>query len=116
MALRRRAVPVIERFFVWQITVERYLGGNARVKSYAQPDKSLRAKVTMGRELVTDADGREVVTVAKVHLPVGTPTIPAESLVTLPERFGGAKVRVVAEAVRDSGLPALPKFYRLDLS
>jgi hypothetical protein len=109
-------MSMINRFFVWPITVERHLGGNARSKSYAAPDNSLRAKVTIGRELITDADGREVVTTAKVHLPVGTPRIPAESLVTLPERFGGSKVRVVAEAVRDSGRPALPKFYRLDLS
>ncbi|QTJ64978.1 hypothetical protein HYG77_04770 [Rhodococcus sp. ZPP] len=103
-------------FYTWPITVERYLGGNARGKSYDAPDKSLKAKVTITRDVVTDADGREVVTKARISLPVGTPTIPAESLVTLPERFGGAKVKVVAEAITDSGLPALPKFYRLDLS
>ncbi|WP_054246386.1 hypothetical protein [Rhodococcus opacus] len=107
---------MIERFFVWPITVERYRGGNARSKSYAAPDNTLKAKVTITRDVVKDADGREVVTTAKVYLPVGTPTVPAESLVTLPERFGGAKVRVVAEAVRDSGRLALPKFYRLDVS
>ncbi|EKT83044.1 hypothetical protein WSS_A09012 [Rhodococcus opacus M213] len=109
-------MSMIDRFFVWPIIVERHLGGNARGKSFAVPDTSLKAKVTIGRELITDADGREVVTTARISLPVGTPRIPAESLVTLPDRFGGSKVRVVAEAVRDSGRPALPKFYRLDLS
>lgn len=109
-------MSMINRFFVWPITVERYLGGNARNKSYAAPDNSLKAKVTITRDVVKDADGREVVTTAKVYLPVETPTVPAESLVTLPERFGGAKVKVVAEAVRDSGRRALPKFYRLDVS
>jgi hypothetical protein len=109
-------MSMIDRFFVWPITVERYLGGNARGKSYAAPDKSLKAKVTVTRDVVKDADGREVVTTARVTLPVGTPKVPAESLGTLPGRSAGAKVKVVAEAVRDSGLPALPKFYRLDLS
>lgn len=109
-------MSMINRFFVWPITVERYRGGNARGKSYDAPDKSLKAKVTITRDVVKDADGREVVTTARVTLPMGTPQVPAESLVTLPERFGGAKVKVVAEAVRDSGLRALPKFYRLDVS
>lgn len=105
---------MIERFFVWPIAVQRHLGANADSDSYEPIDESLLAKITTGNQLVRDGDGDEVVTSTRIDLPSSTPTIPSESLVTLPGRFGGRTVRVVAEAVNDAGRPGFPSFYRLD--
>lgn len=101
-------------FYTMPIVVQRKTGQSAAGPILAAPDNSLLARIVAERRIVRNAAGHEVVSEARVSLPPGTPTIPPESLVTLPANFSGRIATVLAEGLHDAGLPIA--FYRLDLT
>lgn len=100
-------------FFTTPITVMRKTGDTPAGPTFAAPDKSLRGKVKNETRVVRTADGREVVSQARVALPFATPTIPIESRVILPN---GRTAAVLVEEHIDSGLSYLPNYYVIDVA
>lgn len=107
---------MIDQFFVWPISVRRKLDRTATAPVFAAADDSPRAKVRVENRVVVDADGREVVASVTLQMSADTERFPEGSEVTLPARFGGRTVRVVAEGLHDSGLSALPRYYEVNLA
>ena len=99
-------------FFTEPITVYRKTGHGAAGAIYAAPDRTLRGHVVNEQRVVRGADAAEIVSTARVNLPYGTPTIPPESKVTLPD---GRTVMVLGEQ-RHDGPPVLPRYYSIDLT
>lgn len=104
-------------FYTWPIVVERKIGQGAAGTVFAAPDGTdgtLKARVRAERKLVRSAQGQEVISEARVTLPVDTPIIPPGSRVTLPARWSNRVALVIVEGLHDAGLPIA--FYAVDLT
>lgn len=116
------AAELIEKaWFTWPITVQRHAGEGPYEPVFDPPDsgtpeKPLLGKVTMKRKLVKTVDGTEVISEARVSLPVDTALIPVDSLVTLPPEFGGRVAQVLADQLHHDGTGLTPNFYSVDLT
>ena len=116
------AAELIEKaWFVWPITVQRHAGEGPYGPAYEPPDSGtaehpLLGKITTKRKLVRAADGSEVISEARVSLPVGTALIPVDSLVSFPPEFGGRTAEVLAEQRHDDGNGLTPNYYSIDLT
>ncbi|MFH5231890.1 hypothetical protein [Antrihabitans spumae] len=100
-------------FFTIPVTVFRKIGDTASGAAYAAADASLKGRVRNERKLVVTADGKEVVSESGVSFPLGTPLIPLDSKVTLPD---GRTAFVLVEGLHDSGLSFMPNYYSIDLT
>ena len=108
-------------WFTWPITVQRHAGEGPYEPVFDPPDsgtpeKPLLGKVTMKRKLVKTVDGTEVISEARVSLPVGTALIPVDSLVHLPPEFGGRTAQVLQAQLHHDGNDLTPNFYSVDLT
>ena len=115
------ADAIAAAWFVWPITVQRHAGEGPYGPAYEPPDSGtaehpLLGKITTKRKLVKAADGSEVISEARVSLPVGTALIPVDSLVTLPPEFGGRTAQVLADQLHHDGNGLTPNFYSVDLT
>lgn len=102
--------------FWWQdpiASVQRKTGQGPRGTTYAAPDTTLRGRVNQQNRLIRDADGTETVSGTRISLPLDTPTIPTDSLVTVTP--GGTPRRVIAENRHTSGTGVTPDYYSIDL-
>lgn len=103
-------------WFKWPIIVERFLGDGSYGPVFEDPDVIPLTKITARRKKVLAPDGTEVISEARVSMPVNTALIPTGSRVTLPERFGGRVAIVLADQVHDDGADLTPNFYSIDLT
>lgn len=101
-------------WWVHTVLIARWTGSGA-VEGYAAP-VATAGFVHDGSKLVAGPDGKEITSSAQVALPIGTPYVPVNSLVTLPAQFGGRQARVVASAVGDGGGQPTPDHIELSLS
>ncbi|WP_395704816.1 hypothetical protein [Rhodococcus ruber] len=105
--------PLAE-WWVWPVLVERCTGTGTFGKTYDPPVEIL-ARITTKRRLIVGPDGSEVVSEARISMPVGTPLIPVESRVTLPSAFGGRPAAVLADQLHHGG-EDIPNFYSIDVA
>lgn len=106
---------MIERFFVWPISVRRTAGQNANNPLFSAWDTTIKARIKVESAVSIDEAGNEVLVAATLSMSADTPRIPPGSKVTLPVEFGGTTSTVVAEGLHDSGLSNLPRYYQIQL-
>lgn len=102
--------------FWWKVpiaSVRRKTGQGPRGTTYADPDTELKGRVNASNRLIRDVDGTETVSATRISLPIGTPLIPAGSLVQV--RAGEDPRRVIAENRHESGTGVTPDYYSIDL-
>jgi len=99
----------------WPVEVRRKAADGPYGPVHAEPVRVM-GKVTAKRKKVLAQDGSEVISEARVSMPVTTDPIPPGSLVTLPPEFGGRECEVLAEQRHHDGLGRTPNFYSIDLT
>jgi hypothetical protein len=94
-----------------QVTVERYLGSSAYGPRYAAP-VALACLLEQETRVVRDLSGEEATSTSRLRAPLDTPTIPAESRVTLPD---GDQTTVIATLRHDGGGLPVPDHVEVQL-
>lgn len=101
-------------WWVHQVTVKRRAGSGAYGDVYDAP-QTLTGMVDDSTRLVTNAQGEQVASSARVFLPAATADIPLDSQVTLPATFAGRTTRVIAASRHDAGAQPTPNHLEIAL-
>ena len=104
-------------FYTWPLKVRRKVpGGQTARGATFEPEVTIMSKIRMVSQLVTDADGDEVTSMATATMPADTPPIPAGSEVTLPAELGGTVASVKVAGLHDTKIPGVNlAFYQIAL-
>lgn len=117
---------LLEKYwFRHRIEIRRSTGNNATTPGYGQiiDDDELElpafeethARVVDEQKVVNAGTEAELVSTTQVHVPVTTLPVPTQSLVTLPEVFGGRELRVVGTAYHHGGGAPTPDYMTIYL-
>lgn len=112
------AVPVSDPLAAWwvhEVIVERFQTGNAYGDSYDDAE-TVTGFVVDGAKLVTGPAGDQVVSTARIALPITAARVPVNSRVTLPAVFGARTGIVVASAVGDGGGRPTPDHHEIAIA
>lgn len=93
----------IAAWFAYQIGIERLTGPGAYGPAFDPPTTEL-GMVDPGNKLIRTSTGDQVVSSARVFLPISTPAVPNGSRVTLPSTFGSRSAAVLSSLPHVSGL------------
>ncbi|WP_207842604.1 hypothetical protein [Williamsia soli] len=104
-------------FYTWPIKVQRKVeGGQTARGATFEPEVTIMSKIRMVSQLVTDADGDEIVSLATVTMAADTPPIPVDSIATLPDELGGTSTPVKISGLHDTKIPGVNlAFYQIVL-
>lgn len=91
----------IARFWRHELLIER-LGGDSPLGPVFAAPETVKGWVNDRRRLVRDESGTEVTSETTVYLPIGTPSVPTGSRVTLPPAFDGRSSVVITSSRHDS--------------
>ncbi|UXE04984.1 head-to-tail stopper [Gordonia phage Lton] len=100
--------------FTWPVVVERKIGANTRGPVFAEP-ATVMCRVRMNSQIVTTADGDEVVTAATASCAPDVQPIPPGSRATLPDALSGRKGEVATAGLHDIGVPEIA-FYQFTIT
>lgn len=96
-------IDALSEFWVHEITVEAFEGTSGYGKPiYANP-VTVVCFIDDRRRLVRDINGDQVVSETTIAVGSTVPSIPVQSKITLPGRFGGRTTLVVSSSVGDTG-------------
>lgn len=113
------ARDLLADWWVHQATVRRLVGSGDAGDVYAPAEPADPAIVTGfyrdGAKLVTDRNGREVVSTAQFAHPATDARIPVGSVFTAPARFGGGTSKVIESKLGDGGGQPTPDHYEIAL-
>lgn len=103
----------LAEFFTIAVTVRRRQGRTSFGDTYADATTE-HGRVRYGAHLIRNDKGEQVVSQARITLPIGTATIPVGSLVTVPTHSQLERT-VIAEERHDTGMADMPNHYTVDL-
>ncbi|ETD31523.1 hypothetical protein [Williamsia sp. D3] len=101
-------------FYTWPLKIRRKGGQTAKGSTF-EPEVTVLSRIRMVSQLATDADGREVMSIATASMAADTPHIPVGSKVTLPAELGGAEATVEIAGLHDTKIPGMPAYYQVSL-
>jgi hypothetical protein len=104
--------PLAE-FYTIPITVRRFTGRGSFGPTYAAATTE-HGRVRYGAKLIRNSDGEQVVSQARITLPLATARIPVDSLVIV-DATSALERRVIAEERHDTGMADMPNHYTIDL-
>jgi hypothetical protein len=90
-------------WFAYSVSVERLTGAGSYGPVLATATTE-SAMIDPGNKLVRSGTGEQVVSSARVFLPIATAAVPDGSRVTLPATFGGRSATVITSLPHASGL------------
>jgi len=90
-------------WFAYSVSVERLTGAGAYGPVFAA-STSEAAMIDPGNKLTRSGTGEQVVSSARVFLPIATAAVPDGSRVVLPATFGGRPATVITSLPHISGL------------
>ncbi|AZG43447.1 hypothetical protein [Gordonia insulae] len=103
----------MDEFLTIATTVQRKTGQGSFGATYATPTTE-HGRVRYGAKLIRNSDGEQIVSQAHITYPLNTPTIPVDSIVTVPSH-SALERRVIAEERHDTGMADMPNHYTIDL-
>ncbi|MDV6309909.1 hypothetical protein [Gordonia amicalis] len=103
----------LDEFFTIATTVKRYTGRTSFGDTHAEA-VTIYGRVRYGARLIRNAKGEQVVAQAHITYPIGTATIPVNSLIAVPSH-SDLERGVIAEEPHDTGLADMPNHYTVDL-
>ena len=101
-------------FYTWPLKVRRK-GGQTANGSTFESEVIVLSRIRMVSQLETDADGREIMSIATASMAADTLPIPVGSKVTLPDELGGAEASVEIAGLHDTKIPGMPAYYQVSL-
>lgn len=105
----------LAEWWVHQLSVKRLAEvGGAGGDTYAAP-VTVTGFYRDGSKLVTDGNGKQILSSGQFAFPLTVARIPVGSLVTVPAKFGGRESKVITANIGDGGGQPTPDHHEIAL-